>query len=227
MASRTGEAKSVTYAGDIVNERNELAYDAAVKAIELSDKELAKKGKANLTVREGQSIVSGEYAKLLDTSHHTMNRTFSKKDMEEVKAEFDELSKKKLSKKKLSKKKLDKLNELSPLFNEDGSKKEKEVATYLFTKFLERSKMSLFKPEAGTSDLSNVNIFKNDKGGYTVSGEGRVKFENGRRGTDTIGNMRSEMVEDDQAFDDLHLTKRGCRQFGFASHSGHCWERTA
>lgn len=219
LASRTGEAKSVTYAGDIVNERNELAYDAAVKAIELSDKELAEKGKANLTVREGQSIVSGEYAKLLDTSHHTMNRTFSKKDMEEVKAEFDELSKKKLSNKKLSKKKLDKLDELSPLFNEDGSMKEKEVATYLFTKFLERSKMSLFKPEAGTSDLSNVNIFKNDKGGYTVSGEGRVKFENGRRGTDTIGNMRSEMVEDDQAFDDLHLTKANGEDAGsLASH---------
>ena len=219
LASRTGKAKGVTYAGDIVNERNELAYDAAVKAIELSDKELAEKGKANLTVREGQSIVSGEYAKLLDTSHHTMNRTFSKKDMEEVKAEFDELSKKKLGNKKLSKKKLDKLDELSPLFNEDGSMKEKEVATYLFTKFLERSKMSLFKPEAGTSDLSNVNIFKNDKGGYTVSGEGQVKFENGRRGTDTIGNMRSEMVEDDQAFDDLHLTKANGEDAGsLASH---------
>ena len=219
LASRTGEAKDVTYAGDIVNGRNELAYDAAVKAIELSDKELAEKGKANLTVREGQSIVSGEYAKLLDTSHHTMNKTFSKKDMEEVKAEFDELSKKKLSKKKLSKKKLDKLDELSPLFNEDGSMKEKELATYLFTKFLERSKMSLFKPEAGTSDLSNVNIFKNDNGGYTVSGEGQVKFENGRRGTDTIGNMRSEMVEDDQAFDDLHLTKENGEDAGsLASH---------
>ena len=220
LASRAGEAKDVTYAAkDIVNERNELAYDAAVKAIELSDKELAEKGKANLTVREGQSIVSGEYAKLLDTSHHTMNKTFSKKDMEEVKAEFDELSKKKLSKKKLSKKKLDKLDELSPLFNEDGSMKEKEVATYLFTKFLERSKMSLFKPEAGTSDLSNVNIFKNDKGGYTVSGEGQVKFENGRRGTDTIGNMRTEMVEDDQAFDDLHLTKANGEDAGsLASH---------
>ena len=219
LASRTGKAKGVTYAGDIVNERNELAYDAAVKAIELSDKELAEKGKANLTVREGQSIVSGEYAKLLDTSHHTMNRTFSKKDMEEVKAEFDELSKEKLGNKKLSKKKLGKLDELSPLFNEDGSMKEKEVATYLFTKFLERSKMSLFKPEAGTSDLSNVNIFKNDKGGYTVSGEGQVKFENGRRGTDTIGNMRSEMVEDDQAFDDLHLTKANGEDAGsLASH---------
>ena len=220
LASRAGEAKDVTYAAkDIVNERNELAYDAAVKAIELSDKELAEKGKANLTVREGQSIVSGEYAKLLDTSHHTMNKTFSKKDMEEVKAEFDELSKKKLSKKKLSKKKLDKLDELSHLFNEDGSMKEKEVATYLFTKFLERSKMSLFKPEAGTSDLSNVNIFKNDKGGYTVSGEGQVKFENGRRGTDTIGNMRTEMVEDDQAFDDLHLTKANGEDAGsLASH---------
>lgn len=222
LASRTGEAKDVTYAGDIVNKRNELAYDAAVKAIELSDKELAEKGKENLTVREGQSIVSGEYAKLLDTSHHTMNKTFSKKDMEEeearLKEEFDKLIKKKQNK-KIGDKGIKRLNELSSLFNEDGSVKAKELATYMFTRFLERSKMSLFKPEAGTSDLSNVNIFKNDNGGYTVSGEGQVKFENGRRGTDTIGNMRSEMIEDDQAFNDLHLTKANGEDAGsLASH---------
>lgn len=218
LASRTGEAKQVTYAGNIVNERNELAYDAAVKAIEMSDKELAEKGKANLSVREGQSIVSGEYAKVLDTSHHTMNRTFTKKDMEEVKGEFDELNKKKENK-TISKKELAKLNELSPLFDDKGSMKEKELVTYLFTKFLKRSKMSLFKPESGTSDLSNVEIFKNDNGGYTVSGEGRVKFESGRRGTDTIGNMRSEMVEDEQAFNDLHLTKANGEDAGsLASH---------
>lgn len=218
LASRTGEAKDVTYAGDIVNERNELAYDAAVKAIELSDKELAEKGKANLTVREGQSIVSGEYAKLLDTSHHTMNKTFSKKDLEEAKEEFDRLNKEK-EKKTISKGGLKKLDELSPYFKEDGSINEKELVTYLFTKFLERSKMSLFKPEAGTSDLSNVNIFKNDNGGYTVSGEGQVKFENGRRGTDTIGNMRTEMAEDDQVFNDLHLIKANGEDAGsLASH---------
>ena len=222
LASRTGEAKQVTYAGDIVNERNELAYDAAVKAIEMSDKELAEKGKANLSVREGQSIVSGEYAKVLNTSHHTMNKTFSKKDMEEeetrLKEEFDKLIKKKQNK-KIGDKGLERLNELSPLFNEDGSMNAKELATYMFTRFLKRSKMYLFKPEANTPDSSNVNIFEDDNGGYTVSGEGQVKFENGRRGTDTIGNMRSEMVEDDKAFNDLHLTKANGEDAGsLASH---------
>ena len=221
LASRTGEAKQVTYAGDIVNERNELAYDAAVKAIEMSDKELAEKGKANLSVREGQSIVSGEYAKVLNTSHHTMNKTFGKKEFEEAKAEFDELSKKKKDK-KIGKKGLEKLEKLSPYFDKDGNiieAKKKEFATYLFTEFLKRSKMSLFKPEANTPDSSNVNIFEDDNGGYTVSGEGQVKFENGRRGTDTIGNMRSEMVEDDKAFNDLHLTKANGEDAGsLASH---------
>lgn len=221
LASRTGEAKQVTYAGDIVNERNELAYDAAVKAIEMSDKELAEKGKANLSVREGQSIVSGEYAKVLNTSHHTMNKTFGKKEFEEAKAEFDELSKKKKDK-KIGKKGLEKLDKLSPYFDKDGNiieAKKKEFATYLFTEFLKRSKMSLFKPEANTPDSSNVNIFEDDNGGYTVSGEGQVKFENGRRGTDTIGNMRSEMVEDDKAFNDLHLTKANGEDAGsLASH---------
>lgn len=222
LASRTGEAKDVTYAGDIVNGRNELAYDAAVKAIELSDKELAEKGKANLTVREGQSIVSGEYAKLLDTSHHTMNKTFSKKDMEEeealLKEEFDKLNKKK-DDKKIGEKELAKLSDLSILFNEDGSINAKELATHMFKGFLERSKMSLFKPDSSTSDLSNVNIFENDNGGYTVSGEGQVRFENGRRGTDTIGNLRTEMVKDEQAFDDLHLMRANGEDAGsLASH---------
>lgn len=221
LASRTGKAKGVTYAGDIVNERNELAYDAAVKAIELSDKELAEKGKANLTVREGQSIVSGEYAKVLDTSHHTMNKTLGKKEFEEAKEDFDRLTKEKQDN-KIGKKGLEKLDELSPYFDQDGNiieTKKKELAVYLFTKFLKRSKMSLFKPGPDKSDSSNVNVFENDNGGYTVSGEGRVRFENGRRGTDTIGNMRSEMVEDDQAFDDLHLTKANGEDAGsLASH---------
>ena len=222
LASRTGEAKDVTYAGDIINERNELAYDAVVKAIEMSDKELAEKGKANLSVREGQSIVSGEYAKVLDTSHHTMNKTFSKKDMEEaglsLKKEFDKLIKKKQDK-KINEKELERLNKLSSLFSEDGNIKKEELATYLFTRFLKRSKMFLFKPNPDTSDLSNVNVFENDNGGYTVSGEGQVKFKNGRRGTDTVGNIRSEMTKDVQAFNDLHLTKANGEDAGsLASH---------
>lgn len=221
LASRTGEAKGVTYAGDVVNKRNELAFDTAVKAIEMSDKELAEKGKANLSVREGQSVVSGEYAKLLDTSHHTMNKTFGKKEFEEAKEDFDRLTKKKQDN-EIGKKGLEKLSELSPYFDKDGNiieTKKRELAVYLFTKFLKRSKMSLFKPGPDTSDLSNVDISENDNGGYTVSGEGRVKFENGRKGTDTIGNMRSEMVKDEQAFNDLHLTKANGEDAGsLASH---------
>lgn len=221
LASRTGEAKDVTYAGDIVNKRNELAFDAAVKAIEMSDKELAEKGEANLSVREGQSVVSGEYAKLLDTSHHTMNKTFGKKEFEEAKEDFDSLTKKKQDN-KIGKRGLEKLSKLSPYFDKDGNiieTKKRELAVYLFTEFLKRSKMSLFKPGSDTSDLSNVDIFENDNGGYTVSGEGQVKFENGRKGTDTIGNMRSEMVKDEQAFNDLHLTKANGEDAGsLASH---------
>ena len=221
LASKTGEAKDVTYAGDIVNERNELAYDAVVKAVEMSDKELAEKGKANLSVREGQSVVSGEYAKVLDTSHHTMNKTFGKKEFEEAKEDFDRLIKEKQDN-KIGKKGLEKLDELSPYFDQNGNiieTKKKELAVYLFTKFLKRSKMSLFKPGPNTSDLSNVNVFENGNGGYTVSGEGQVRFENGRRGTDTVGNMRSEMVEDDRAFNDLHLTKANGEDAGsLASH---------
>lgn len=221
LASKTGEAKDVTYAGDIVNQRNELAYDAVVKAVEMSDKELAEKGKANLSVREGQSVVSGEYAKVLDTSHHTMNKTFGKKEFEEAKEDFDRLIKEKQDN-KIGKKGLEKLDELSPYFDQNGNiveTKKKELAVYLFTKFLKRSKMSLFKPGPDTSDLSNVNVFENGKGGYTVSGEGQVRFENGRRGTDTVGNMRSEMVEDDRAFNDLHLTKANGEDAGsLASH---------
>lgn len=218
LASKTGEAKEVTYAGDVVNERNELAYDAAVKAIEMSDEELARKGKANLSVREGQSIISGQYAEVLDTSHHTMKKAFSKKDIEDVKEEFDNLIKKKADK-TINKKGLKRLKKLSPFFNQDGSVKAEELATHLFTEFLKHSKMSLFKPDANTSDLSNVNIFENDDGGYTVSGEGQVKFENGRRGTDTIGNMRTEMVKDSKVFKDLHLTKANGEDVGnLASH---------
>lgn len=221
LASKTGEAKDVTYAGDIVNQRNELAYDAVVKAVEMSDKELAEKGKANLSVREGQSVVSGEYAKVLDTSHHTMNKTFGKKEFEEAKEDFDRLTKEKQDN-KIGKKGLEKLDALSPYFDQNGNiieTKKKELAVYLFTKFLKRSKMSLFKPGPDKSDLSNVNVFENDNGGYTVSGEGQVRFENGRRGTDTVGNMRSEMVEDDRAFNDLHLTKANGEDAGsLASH---------
>lgn len=219
LASRAGEARDVTYAAkDIVNERNELAYDAVVKAIEMSDEELTKKGKANLSVREGQSVVSGEYAKVLDTSHHTMNKTFTRKDLEDAKEEFDRLSKEEEDK-KISKKGRNRLKELSPYFDKDGNIKEEEYVTHLFTKFLERSKMSLFKPEPETPDSSNVNIFKRGNGGYTVSGEGRVKFESGRRGTDTVGNIRSEMVEDKKAFNDLHLTKANGEDAGsLASH---------
>ena len=222
LASRAGEAKDVTYAAkDIVNERNELAYDAVVKAVEMSDKELAEKGKANLSVREGQSVVSGEYAKVLDTSHHTMNKTFGKKEFEEAKEDFAKLTKEKKDN-KIGKKGLEKLDKLSPYFDQDGNiieTKKRELAIYLFTEFLKRSKMSLFKPGPDTSDSSNVNVFENDNGGYTVSGEGQVRFENGRRGTDTVGNMRSEMVENDQAFNDLHLTKANGEDAGsLASH---------
>lgn len=218
LASKTGEAKEVTYAGDIVNKRNELAYDAAVKAIEMSDKELAEQGKKNLSVREGQSIVSGKYAELLDTSHHTMSKTFSKKDLEEAKEEFDKLSKKKKDK-TINNEELKRLNKLNPYFNKDGSMRAKELAAHMFTEFLKHSKMSLFKPDSGTSDLANVDIFENDNGGYTVSGEGQVKFESGRRGTDTIGNMRTEMVKDSKVFKDLHLTKANGEDAGnLASH---------
>ena len=222
LASKAGEAKAVTYAAkDIVNERNELAYDAVVKAVEMSDKELAEKGKANLSVREGQSVVSGEYAKVLDTSHHTMNKTFGKKEFEEAKEDFDKLTKEKQDN-KIGEKGLETLDEMSPYFDKDGNiieTKKRELAVYLFTKFLKHSKMSLFKPKPDTPDLSNVNIFENDNGGYTVSGEGQVRFENGRRGTDTVGNMRSEMVEDDRAFNDLHLTKANGEDAGsLASH---------
>ena len=150
-----------------------------------------------------------------------MNKTFGKKEFEEAKEDFDRLTKEKQDN-KIGKKGLEKLDELSPYFDQDGNiieTKKKELAVYLFTKFLKRSKMSLFKPGPDKSDSSNVNVFENDNGGYTVSGEGQVKFENGRRGTDTIGNMRSEMVEDDQAFDDLHLTKANGEDAGsLASH---------
>lgn len=222
LASRAGEAKDVTYAAkDIVNKRNELAYDAVVKAVEMSDKELAEKGKANLSVREGQSVVSGEYAKVLDTSHHTMNKTFGKKEFEEAKEDFAKLTKEKQDN-KIDEKGRQILDEMSPYFDKDGNiieTKKRDFAVYLFTKFLKHSKMSLFKPGSDTSDSSNVNIFENDNGGYTVSGEGQVRFENGRRGTDTVGNMRSEMVENDQAFNDLHLTKANGEDAGsLASH---------
>lgn len=238
LASRTGEAKNVKYAGDIVDENGDLAYDAVVKAVEMTDEELAKQNQKNLSVREGQSVISKAFADVIDTSHHTMKRTYNDNDFKEeaeyIAKEIKELNARKKSKdltegdKGLIKKRL---AELTPLIDENGNITDKAAtAKMMFRKFLDKQGMELLKKEDDSSADSGLELFEDkDNGSLTLSGEGRVRFKNGRRGTDTVGNIRSEMIKgvykdengnDRNAFDEIQMSDASGDNMGsLSSHN--------
>lgn len=204
LASRTGEAKNVKYAGNVVDENGDLAYDAVVKAVEMTDEELAKQNQKNLSVREGQSVISKAFAEVMDTSHHTMKRTYNNNDFKEeaehITKEIKKLQERRASKDltKSDKSSIEKrLAELIPLIDENGNITDRAAAAKLmFKRFLKKQGMELLPKEGDLSADSGLELFEDkDSGSLTLSGEGRVHFKNGRRGTDTVSNIRSEMVK--------------------------------
>ena len=238
LASRTGEAKNVKYAGNVTDENGDLAYDAVVKAVEMTDEELAKQNQKNLSVREGQSVISKAFADVMDTSHHTMKRVYNDSDFEE---EAKYIAKKIANLKEREKSqnltegdkgKIEKqLAELTPLIDKEGNIADKTAAAkMMFRRFLEKQGMELLKKDGDSSADSGLELFEDKDGGsLTLSGEGRVRFKNGRRGTDTVSNIRSEMVKgvykdengnDRNAFDEIKMSDSSGNDMGsLSSHN--------
>lgn len=238
LASRTGEAKNVKYVGNVVDENGDLAYDAVVKAVEMTDEELSKQNQKNLSVREGQSVISKAFAEVMDTSHHTMKRTYNNNDFKEeaehIAKEITKLEEREKSKDltKDDKKSIKrKLAELTPLIDGDGNITDRVAAAKLmFRRFLKKQGMELLQKEGDTSVDSGLELFEDkDNGSLTLSGEGRVHFKNGRRGTDTVSNIRSEMVkgtyrdengEDRDAFNEIQMSDASGKNIGsLSSHN--------
>lgn len=238
LASHTGEAKNIKYAGDIADENGDLAYDAVVKAVEMTDEELAKQNQKNLSVREGQSVISKAFADVMDTSHHTMKRTYNDNDFKEeakhVVKQIGILQERSKSKNLTSKEKgnIEKdLAELRSLVDKDGNVVDKAaMAKRMFKGFLSKQGMELLEKQGDSSVDSGLELFEDkDSGSLTLSGEGRVRFKNGRRGTDTVGNIRSEMIKgtykdengkDRNAFDEIQMSDASGKDMGsLSSHN--------
>ena len=199
LASKTGEAKQIKYAANVINgPDNRVAYDAAVLAVEMTDAELAKQGFSNLSVKEGQTVISKDLAEVMDTSHHTVNETFVQKDVEDATEALNEEYKKikeGSKKKNLSKKKAKRLAYLQEILNDDGTVKDEDLLyTDMFVNYLRKKHMTLFKADSGTPDRANVGIFREGDGRVTVSGEGRVPMEDGRKGVSSNGQLRTSMT---------------------------------
>ena len=193
LASKIGEAKEVKYAANVVNGKdNQIAYDASVLAVEMTNAELAKQGFSNLAVGEGQTVISKGLGEVLDTSHHTMRQTFTAKDIEEAAEKLSKKYGKLKGKKKLNKGEVADFAELQNILDDNGAVKDVDaLVTRMFRRFLKQSEMELFKTNPQSSDKENVNIFRDENGAYAVSGEGRVPMGSGRRLVSTNDNQRS------------------------------------
>ena len=194
LASKSGEAKGISYASGVMDRDNDnqIAYDASVLAVEMDDTDLANQGFSNLSVKEGQSVISKELAEVFDTSHHTMNYSYTSEDVEKAReAMFYKLTElKKKKKKKDGEKKY--LAKLEHIFNEDGSiKNVSAFAAEMFRDSLKDDNMTLFKTDDRRQDSSFVKVYEDDYGGITVSGEGVTPMQSGRKLVDTFNNTRS------------------------------------
>lgn len=194
LASKSGEAKGIKYASGVMdrNNDNQIAYDASVLAVEMDDTDLANQGFSNLSVKEGQSVISKALGEVFDTSHHTMNYIYTSEDVEKAReAMFYKLTElKKKKKKKDDEKKY--LAKLEHIFNEDGSiKNASAFAAEMFRNSLKDDNMTLFKTDDRRQDSSFVKVYEDDYGGITVSGEGVTPMQSGRKLVDTFNNTRS------------------------------------
>lgn len=218
LASRMGEAKGIKYASEVVDEKNDnrIAYDALVRGIEMSDTELAEQGANHLSVKEGQSVISEDLAKVVDTSHITKKETFSKDDIEKTKEKLKKKYndyKKKLNKgKKLKDNEKSDFDELSQIFGDTVTDKDKleNLLTRMYRGKLTSKKTSIFKMDENSPDRENLNIFDNGNGSYTVSGEERIHFEGGRKGVDSGQHLRTSMTKGKKKdFDTIHAYSNG------------------
>ena len=188
LASRMGEAKGIKYASEVVDEKNDnrIAYDALVRGIEMSDTELAEQGANHLSVKEGQSVISEDLAKVVDTSHITKKETFSKDDIEKtrekLKKKYNDYKKKLNKGKKLKDNEKSDFDELSQIFGDTVTDQDKleNLLTRMYRGKLTSKKTSIFKMDENSPDRENLNIFDNGNGSYTVSGEERIHFDGGR-----------------------------------------------
>lgn len=202
FASKMGEAKEVKYASDVADKSkgNRIAFDAAVRGIELSDAELARQGVSHLSVRDGQSVISEDLADVIGTSHIAKKETFSKEDIEEkrkrYKEKYDKYKKRINKKGELKDDEKKDFDDLSQIFDEKA-KAEVSFETLLARMYRDRLKShseEIFKTDENSSNRSNVNIFDEGNGSYTVSGEARIPFEGGRKGVDSFQHLRTAMT---------------------------------
>lgn len=194
LASKTGEAKGIKYASDVIDRQsdNQIAYDASVLAVEMDDTELANQGFSNLSVKEGQSVVSRALADVFDTSHHTMNYTYTSEDIEKAKKKMLERMAELKKKKRKGDGEKKNLTNLESIFNEDGSIKDiSAFAARMFSHSLKGNGMRLFKTNEQSPDSAFVKMYQDDYGGITVSGEGVTPMRSGRKIVDTFNNIRS------------------------------------
>lgn len=194
LASKTGEAKGIKYASGVMDENNDnqIAYDASVLAVEMDDTDLANQGFQNLSVKEGQSVVSKPLSYVLDTSHHTMNYSYTNEDMEKAKEGMLKRMGKLKDKKRRSAYENEDLANLQSIFDENGNVIDAlAFAARMFKHSLKDNGMNLFKTDEQKPDSSFVNVYRDDYGGITVSGEGVTPMKSGRKIVDTFNNIRS------------------------------------
>lgn len=204
LASKAGEARGVEYAGK-VGDKKVLPVDAVVAVLETNDNKLANAGFTHTSVREGQSIISDDLASVVDTSSQEMSLDVTARmlanEYELVDKKVKKLRKEKeklLEKgKDLSKEKQAALDELSKIADMDiGEDKRRKIVERLYQQRLEKSNAEL---------MGDADVVKKADGSYHVSGEGNVRYYQGRRLVSSSGNIRSASINNNDVIEGLKV----------------------
>lgn len=204
LASKAGEARGVEYAGK-VGDAGVLPVDAVVPVLETNDNKLANAGFTHASVREGQSIISDDLASVVDTSSQEMSLDVTvrmiEKESEWINEKVKKLreERKKLKKKGevLSKEKQDLLDELAKITRlRTPEKHARKIVERLYQQRLEKSNAEL---------MGDADVIRKADGSYHVSGEGNVRYYQGRRLVSSSGNIRSAGINNNEAIGGLKI----------------------
>lgn len=206
LASKSGEARGVKYGG-AVEYGKILPVDAVVPILETNDAKLAEAGFTHASVRDGQSIISNRLAAVINTSSQEMSLDVTKAMMEKefgrMLHKIKKIEDKSNSGDFVSQEELDLYDELIDIVKMEESERNAVIAQRLYLQKLNDSNARL---------IGNADFVKNTDGSYHISGEGNVRYYQGRRLVSSSGNIRSASINNNKVFKKLKIATGDGRQ---------------